>query len=155
DFCIIGSGAGGSTAAHILTAAGKTVLILEAGPNAYPGLDDPKNLPLPLHSNDELKYAGRGFIDQRGDLEPRTLRQHTTDTATVRSSVNTLPEAVGGAFQHADCKTPRFNAVAFRLKSTREALIAATPGLAVPGFGADAGSANFADWPFTYDDLEP
>ena len=36
-----------------------------------------------------------------------------------------------------------------------EALIAATPGLAVPGFGADAGSANFADWPFTYDDLEP
>ena len=36
-----------------------------------------------------------------------------------------------------------------------EALIAATPGLAVPGFGADAASANFADWPFTYDELEP
>jgi choline dehydrogenase-like flavoprotein len=155
DFCIIGSGAGGSTAAHVLTAAGKTVLILEAGPNAYPRLDNPKKLPLPLHSNDELKYEVRGFIDQLGDLEPRTFRQHATDPATVRGNVNTLPKAVGGAFQHADCKTPRFNAVDFRLKSTMEALIAATPGLAVPGFGADAGSANFADWPFTYDDLEP
>ncbi len=65
DFCIIGSGAGGSTAAHILTAAGKTVLILEAGPNAYPDLDG-KKLPLPLHSNDELKYAVRGFISTAG-----------------------------------------------------------------------------------------
>ena len=50
---------------------------------------------------------------------------------------------------------PRFNAVDFRLKSTVEALIAATPGLAVPGFGADAASANWADWPFGYADLEP
>src|SRR5262245_32654237 len=155
DFCIIGSGAGGSTAAHILTAAGKTVLILEAGPNAYPALDDPKKLPLPLHSNDELKYSVRGFISPQGDLEPRTFRQSAGAASTVLGDVNTLPKAVGGAFQHADCKTPRFNAVDFHLKSTMEALIAATPGLSVPGFGADAGSANFADWPFTYDDLEP
>ena len=154
DFCIIGSGAGGSTAAHILTAAGKTVLILEAGPNAYPDLDG-KVLPLPLHSNDELKYAVRGFISQQAYVEPRTFRQSTMATAAVMADVNTLPKAVGGAFQHADCKTPRFNAVDFRLKSTMEALIAATPGLAVPGFGATAGTANFADWPFTYDDLEP
>src|SRR5262249_27764166 len=134
DFCIIGSGAGGSTAAHILTGAGTPVLIREAGPTAYPGLDDPKTLPLPLHSNDELKYAVRGFIVQRGDLEPRTFRQHTTDTATVRSSVNTLPKAVGGAFQHADCKTPRFNAGAFRLKSRMEARLAAAPLPAEPAF---------------------
>jgi choline dehydrogenase-like flavoprotein len=154
DFCIIGSGAGGSTAAHILTAAGKTVLILEAGPNAYPDLDG-KELPLPLHSNDELKYAVRGFISQQAYVEPRTFRQSAGATAAVMADVNTLPKAVGGAFQHADCKTPRFNAVDFRLKSTMEALIAATPGLAVPGFGATAGTANFADWPFTYDDLEP
>ena len=40
-----------------------------------------------------------------------------------------------------------YNAVDFRLKSTVEALIAANPGLAVPGFGADSASANFADWP--------
>src|SRR5712692_1538222 len=67
--------------------------------------------------------------------------------------VNVLPKAVGGAFQHADAKTPRFNAVDFRLKSTIDALIAATTGLHVPGF--DVEPANFADWPFTYADLEP
>jgi choline dehydrogenase-like flavoprotein len=50
---------------------------------------------------------------------------------------------------------PRFNAVDFRLKSAMEALITSTPGLSVPGFGADAASANFADWPFTYEELEP
>src|SRR5207245_2861452 len=56
-------------------------------------------------------------------------------------------------FQHADAKTPRLNAVDFRLKSTMDALIAATPGLEVPGFNVEP--ANFADWPFTYADLEP
>ncbi len=155
DVCIIGSGAGGGTAAHVLTAGGKNVLVLEAGPNPWPGLDQSDELPLPLHSNDELKYAVRGFIDQNPDLEPRTFRLNSSAVAKVHPDVNTLPKAVGGAFQHADCKAPRFNEVDFRLKSTMEALIAATPGLAVPGFGSDAASANFADWPLTYMDLEP
>src|SRR5215467_12635605 len=74
DFCIIGSGAGGGTAAHVLTAAGKTVLVLEAGDNAFPGLDDPQPLPFPLHSNDEIKYASRNWIGQDPILEPRTFR---------------------------------------------------------------------------------
>ncbi len=69
--------------------------------------------------------------------------------------MNLLPKAVGGAFQHADCKTPRFNDIDFRLKSAMEELVGRTPGLAVPGFGQDAASANFADWPFTYAELEP
>ncbi len=155
DVCIVGSGAGGGSAAHVLTAGGKNVLVLEAGPNPFPGLDDPRRLPLPLHGNDELKYAGRGYISQDGFLEPRTFRTDTSGPGSVKGDVNNLPKAVGGAFQHADCKTPRFNAVDFTLKSTMEATIAANPGLTVPGFGADAASANFADWPFTYDDLEP
>ena len=48
DFCIIGSGAGGGTAAHVLTAAGKSVLVLEAGGNPFPGLDQSAPLPFPL-----------------------------------------------------------------------------------------------------------
>jgi gluconate 2-dehydrogenase alpha chain len=155
DVCIVGSGAGGGTAAHLLTAAGSNVLVLEAGRNAFPGLDDPHGLPLPVHSNDELKYSVRGFIDQIGELEPRTFRMTASDEPSLRYDVNNLPKAVGGAFQHADCKTPRFNVVDFQLKSTVEELISRTTGLVVPGFGADADSANFADWPFTYAELEP
>ncbi len=156
DFCIIGSGAGGGTAAHVLTAADKNVLVLEAGPNPFPGLDDPSGLPLPLHSNDELKYSLRSFVQQDGFLEPRTFRGDPAGPAAVNEDVNVLPRAVGGAFQHADAKTPRFNAVDFRLKSTIDALIVANPGLMVPGFNDPMSPvANFADWPFTYADLEP
>lgn len=155
DFCIIGSGAGGASAAYVLTKANHTVLVLEAGHNPFPGLDDPSGLKPPLHSNDELKVAVRGYIAQDAFLEPRVFRQDATTNGDLFGDVNALPKAVGGAFQHADCKTPRFNKVDFTLKSTMEALVGTTPGLAVPGFGTDAASANFADWPFGYDELEP
>jgi choline dehydrogenase-like flavoprotein len=154
DFCIIGSGAGGGSAACILTMAGRSVLVLETGGNPFPGLDDPKGLQPTLHSNDELKDE-RDYIEQDSFLEPRTFRQTSGSEADLEEDVNVLPKAVGGAFQHADAKTPRFNKVDFRLKSAVESLIGTTPGLTVPGFGADAASANFADWPFGYDDLEP
>jgi choline dehydrogenase-like flavoprotein len=156
DVCIIGSGAGGGTAAHVLTeptTGGKNVLVLEAGPLTYQFLDDPKRDPVSLHSNDEVKYAVRNWIYPIADFDPRPFR---TGGATVTGlDVNQLPRLVGGAFGHADVKTPRFTKVDFRLKTAVEALIAGTPGLVVPGFGTDSGSANFADWPFDYDALEP
>jgi gluconate 2-dehydrogenase alpha chain len=154
DVCVIGSGAGGSAVAHVLTAAGKSVLVLEAGPNAFPGLDQ-EPLPFPLHSNDEIKYDVRHFIEQDGFLEPRTFRTAASQQGQANDDVNVLPKAVGGGFQHADMKTPRFNRVDFALKTKMEALLAANLDLAVPGFGTDAASANFADWPFGYDTLEP
>ncbi len=95
DLCIVGSGAGGGTAAHVLTAAGKNVLVLEAGDNPFPHLDDPKRLPLPLHSNDELKYAIRSYIQQDAFLEPRVFR---TDATTPGSLSN---DAVQNVYQDA------------------------------------------------------
>jgi choline dehydrogenase-like flavoprotein len=155
DVCIVGSGAGGGTAAHVLTAAGKNVLVLEAGPLTYEHLDDPKRDPVSLHSNDELKYDVRHWITPLGELEPRTFRTKASAAAKINADVNQLPRLVGGAFGHADVKVPRFAKVDFRLKSAMAEVLAANPTLAVPGFGADAASANFADWPFGYDDLEP
>jgi choline dehydrogenase-like flavoprotein len=39
DVCVIGSGAGGGTAAKILTEGGLSVALLEAGPPVYPEKD--------------------------------------------------------------------------------------------------------------------
>lgn len=155
DVCIVGSGAGGASVAHALTAAGRNVLVLEAGHNPWPRLDRPDVLPLPTHSSDELKYSLRHYLDPQGLLEPRTFRTDPAAVATLGTDVNALPKAVGGAFQHADGKVPRFNVVDFELRSHVEALLGRTPGLAVPGFGADAATANFADWPLDYATLEP
>jgi choline dehydrogenase-like flavoprotein len=145
DAIVIGSGAGGSMAARTLAVAGaKKVLILETGNNYFPGLDDPApNMPIPLFSNDEIKLSVRELIDQDPFLDPRTFRTSTAVAAKVNDDVNTLPRTVGGAFVHADMKTPRFNVVDFRLASALQAL------------GRTYQGTNFADWPVTYDELEP
>ncbi len=145
DVIIIGSGAGGSMAARTLAkVGGKKVLVLEAGPNYFLGLDDPApSRPTPLFSNDELKMNTRGFIRQDPFLEPRTFRARPSDAAAFTEDVNTLPRTVGGAAVHADMKYPRFNAVDFRLASEFR-----SRGLSFP-------DTNFSDWPLSYDELEP
>jgi choline dehydrogenase-like flavoprotein len=155
DVCIVGSGAGGGAAAHALTAAGKTVLVLEAGPNPFPGIDERGPMRPTLHSNDELKYAVRHFITPLPELEPRTFRRSGAEEARIHPDVNVLPKCVGGAWSHADMKVPRFTGVDFEMVSAMRRARERRPGLEVPGFFGDAGSANFADWPFRYQDLEP
>jgi gluconate 2-dehydrogenase alpha chain len=144
DVLIIGSGAGGSAAAHVLTAAGLKVLILEAGDNQFPGLDDPRpGMPVPRYSNDELKLSVRHFDTQDPIIEPRTLRATATQIAVPDADVNVLSRTVGGTTVHADMKYPRFNEVDFRLAS------------ALRDAGRPLDGTSFADWPLTYDELEP
>src|SRR2546422_4554237 len=70
DFCIIGSGAGGGTAAHVLTAAGESVLVLEAGHNPLPRLE-PHDPALPLDRDDGVKHARPRHLPQGPLLQPR------------------------------------------------------------------------------------
>jgi gluconate 2-dehydrogenase alpha chain len=139
DAIVIGSGPGGATAAHVLTTAGWSVLIFERGRNHLIEIDDPSSLKQD-YSNDELKFMGRHFLGPDPWLEPRTFRQSEADGDHAHvGDVNNLPATVGGGGVHADGKVPRFLEEDFRLLSTRGPI----------------DGAELADWPLTYDDLEP
>jgi choline dehydrogenase-like flavoprotein len=144
DVLVIGSGAGGSTAAYVLTAAGLKVLLLEAGDNNFPGLDDPSpGMPVARYGNDEIKASVRLWDRQDPVVEPRTWRSRETASAEPNDDVNLLNRTVGGTTVHADMKYPRFNEVDFRIAS------------ALRDAGRTFDGTSFIDWPLTYDELEP
>lgn len=144
DVLIIGSGAGGAAAAYVLTAAGLKVLMLEAGDNNFPGLDDPSpGMPLARYGNDELKASVRLWDRQDPVVEPRTWRVNDTAMAKPDDDVNLLNRTVGGTTVHADMKYPRFNEVDFRIAS------------ALRDAGRAFDGTSFIDWPLTYEELEP
>ncbi len=139
DAVIIGSGPGGASAADVLTRAGWSVVIMEKGRNH---LLDPENLTRPAsdYSNDEIKFIDRFFLGPDPFLEPRTFRTGPEDGDHCHvGEVNSIPSTVGGGGTHADGKTPRFREVDFEMLST---------------YGPQPW-ADVADWPMTYDDLEP
>jgi choline dehydrogenase-like flavoprotein len=139
DAIIVGSGPGGATAADVLTAAGWSVVVFERGRNHLIDLEDPHRLRGDF-SNDELKFTRRHFLGPDPWLEPRTFRRSEVDgERAFVGDVNNLPAPVGGGGTHADGKLPRFLEEDFRLLSTRG-----------PVEGAEV-----ADWPLTYDELEP
>jgi choline dehydrogenase-like flavoprotein len=138
---IVGSGAGGSTAAWALNRLGHEVLVFEKGRNLLPGLGSQKGVGS-LFGNDEIKLM-RNFENQDEVLEPRTGRTQDEAAQGVDRSfigdINDLPTVVGGGTVHWDAKTPRFWKHDFKALSTYGP---------VPG-------ANVADWPLTYDELAP
>ncbi|MGA2836138.1 MAG: GMC family oxidoreductase [Acidimicrobiales bacterium] len=139
DAVIVGSGPGGSAAADVLTAAGWSVAIVEKGRNHLLDPDDPTR-PAADYSNDELKFHTRYFLGPDPLVEPRTFRTGEDDGERVHvGEVNSVPTTVGGGGTHADGKVPRFMPGDFRLLSD----LGPQPG------------AEVADWPVTYDELEP
>lgn len=151
DALVIGSGASGGAVAAMLTRHGQKVLVLEAGSNYFPDIDQPvvPTVPgsavqkLPLFGNDELKLSHRYQIAPDPLAEPRTLRHTTADGDRLAvGDFGNFAKTVGGGATHADLKTPRFMPDDFRLATV---------------LGADplGDGSRFADWPVQYDALEP
>ena len=106
---VVGSGAGGSTAAMVLAEAGWDVRHPREGPQPL-RRPHARPRPRPLFSNDELKSTVRYFEDPT----PTSSSPARTGAAAAEAEprrpayVNHLPSTVGGGTVHWDAKTPRF-----------------------------------------------
>ncbi|HKV26454.1 MAG TPA: GMC family oxidoreductase [Candidatus Acidoferrum sp.] len=137
DVCIIGSGAGGGTAAKILTEGGLSVALLEAGPQVHPEKDY-KMLMWPY----ELPHRGAG-VGGRAEanfsefLAPNGAWQIEGEPYTSAPGANFQwfrSRIVGGRTNHWGRIALRFAPIDFK-SFTRD------------GLGSD--------WPITYEDLSP
>jgi len=130
DFVIVGSGAAGGVMAKELSVAGFSVVVLEQGPHLQAA--DFKHDEWGYDVNNDLTWGAR-----KG--HPQTFRKTVNDTAETRESVLGYAHNVGGSSVHFSGNFWRFRPIDFIEASVR---------------GPIAGT-NFADWPITYDDLEP
>jgi gluconate 2-dehydrogenase alpha chain len=133
---IVGSGAGASITAMVLTHNGWDVTVFEKGPKLIHGWERPGRIDT-VFSNDELKY-NRRFEEPDPLAEPRAFRASVGGAVTV-GEVNPLASCVGGGTTHWDAKTPRFWDIDFAKLS----MLGPYPG------------ADIEDWPFTYDEIAP
>lgn len=130
DFVIIGSGAAGGVMAKELATAGHSVVLLEQGPHLQAAdfnHDEWGN----DHNQDHMWGAPQGH--------PQTFRKSEQDQAEERSSVCGYAHNVGGSSMHFSGNFWRFRPIDFMEASVR---------------GTISGT-NFADWPISYEDLEP
>jgi choline dehydrogenase-like flavoprotein len=130
DAIIVGSGAGGGTAAHALTARGFTVTVLEKG--EAKGAES--FLPL-----DELHFHARKALIPQADVDPQIYagvdgKQHIPVERWWEAN------GVGGSTLIWDANFPRYTREDFEVLSVMKD---------VP---ADASMVN---WPWTYDEFQP
>jgi choline dehydrogenase-like flavoprotein len=131
DFVIVGSGAAGGVLAKELSVAGFAVVVLEKGPRLRPE----------QFAHDEYRYL---FQNEIGFKTPVTWREHAKQVATPASFNDGMrgiwaAQVVGGSSVHFTANFWRFRPVDFDERSRLGA---------IPG-------ASLADWPISYDDLEP
>jgi choline dehydrogenase-like flavoprotein len=130
DVVIVGSGAGGGIASHVLTEAGARVCVLEKGPWLHP-----EN-----YGDDELRFGDRNFIEEDPLIEPRTFRNSPEDgDHQVVGRVLGISRCVGGGTVHYGAVSFRFRPADFNARSYWGPL---------PG-------AEIVNWPLSYEDLRP
>jgi choline dehydrogenase-like flavoprotein len=126
DFVIVGSGAAGGIIAKELSSRGHSVVVLEAGPRRS----------VSEFRHDEKSILLDGFLLNQ---TPLTWRQKASEKAEVGAGGVWAASLVGGSSVHMTANFWRFRPVDFKERS----LLGAIPGAAL------------ADWPITYDELEP
>lgn len=130
DFVVIGSGAAGGIMAKELATAGHSVVLLEQGPHLT-AADFTHDEWAIDHNGEHMWGASQGY--------PQTFRKFETDEAEERESVCGYAHNVGGSSMHFSGNFWRFRPIDFMEASVRGT---------IPG-------TNFADWPISYEDLEP
>ena len=139
DICIIGSGAGASPIAHQLSLAGAKVLVLEKGPWLTEKEFFKDELTISIHDaynpklSDEQHVIEEEYLDENDNSFWQG--EKTSDSGWSWWNGN----VVGGSSNFMSGYFHRLKPIDFRLKSE---------------FGAIQG-ANIADWPISYDELEP
>ena len=128
DFVIVGAGAAGGIIAKELSSAGFHVVVLEQGP--YLKEKD--------FEHDEVKTFFQGALVNDFKLQPNTFRKKESSKATQQQAV-LYGRMIGGGTVHFTANYWRFHEIDFIERSK---------------LGAIAGT-GFADWPITYQDLEP
>ena len=131
DFVIVGSGASGGVLAAELSRAGFDVVVLEQGPWRTARDFD----------HDEVGHWILGSLTGSPEDDPQTFRADPSAEAEVASAPPPLIYArgVGGSSVHFTANYWRLRPVDFRERSL---------------WGPISGT-GFADWPLTYDELEP
>ena len=131
DIVIIGSGSAGGILAKELSTAGFDVIVLEQGP--YRRAADFTHDELSILVRDELLGGGP-------DVHGQTFRDdESKDAVLAPMSPARYARGVGGSSVHFTANFWRFRPVDFKERSL---------------LGEISGT-NFADWPITYDELEP
>jgi choline dehydrogenase-like flavoprotein len=131
DFVVVGSGAAGGVLARELSEAGHSVVVLEQGP--WRQSTD--------FRHDELGNWILGELTGSPAEFPQTFRASEAERAEVRTIPPPLIYArgVGGSSVHFTANYWRFHPIDFREHSR----------------WGDIPGASFADWPLTYEELEP
>lgn len=136
DAIIVGTGAAGGIVACVLAEAGKSVLLLERGPAlsfSDVGRDHLRNQRLAIYGHNagpELIGNPRVFVDPEG--RARIVKPHELD-------YHNNAACVGGGTRVYGAQAWRFHPDDFRMASK---------------YGVPEGS-SLADWPISYDTLEP
>jgi len=137
DVVIVGMGAAGGVAADVLTVAGAEVIGLEAGPR----------LDASATRFDEIANVAHARLSEpKSKHEVPTWREHEGEEAGPSPHPMMMVNAVGGTSIHYEGLSIRLAPHAFRSRSAT---------IERYGEGAIPAGSTLADWPLSYDDLEP